>query len=96
MSGRDEKAVEFWQDRILFQQGQYVYIDQNGAYYPITHEDARKKERDFQSYQAQMACQRGGLELEQAMGAHGFVKNAHGGWDYNTYMVDRLSEERAE
>ena len=93
MIKHDQKAVWFWQDRIVLRKGQYVYIDQNNVCHAISHEEARNKERSFEFNQAQMACQRGGLEIEHAMGARGFVKNAYGGWDYNAYKVDNLTEE---
>lgn len=85
-----QRQVRFWEDYIVFQKGGYVYVDRQGNRHPITHEEARKKERDFYAYQAHMDVQRGGADYETAWSGRGFTQAANGKWEYLNYQVDKL------
>ena len=82
--------VQFWEDYIICQNGAYIYVDQQGKCHSITHEEARKKERDFYRYQADMDFQRGGMEREAAYAGRGFTQTKPFTWEYLNYKVDKL------
>lgn len=86
----NQQRVRFWEDYIIFRDGGYVYVDRLGAHHAITREEARKKEREFHAYQANMDVNRGGMDWDSAHASRGFTRNAGGAWEYVTYRVDLL------
>ena len=86
----NQQRVLFWEDDIIFRDGGYVYADRLGAHHAITWEEARKKEREFQAYQASMDVNRGGMDWDAAHASRGFTRNAAGAWEYANYSVDLL------
>ena len=86
----NQQRVRFWEDYIIFRDGSYLYVDRLGAQHAITREEARKKEREFQAYQANMDVNRGGMDWDAAHASRGFTRNAGGAWEYVNYRVDLL------
>ena len=84
----NQPRVRFWEDYIIFRDGGYV--DRLGAHHAITREEARKKEREFQAYQASMDVNRGGMDRDAAHASRGFTRTADGAWEYVSYSVDLL------
>ena len=84
------KAISFWEDKIIFLDGWFIYMDGKGNNSVISFECARQIERKYQEYQASMDVNRGGIEPDIAYPSRGF-RNSNGRYVYKNYKVDQLS-----
>lgn len=78
-----------WEEKIVFLNGWFVYMDGKGNNSIISHERARMLELGYQRYQASMDVNRGGAEYEQAYPSRGFVLKGKE-YIYEKFRVDQL------
>lgn len=82
-------AFTMWEEKIIFLDGWFVYMDGKGNNSIISHDRARALEWGYQSYQASMDVNRGGAEREQAYPSRGFTLKGND-YVYENFRVDRL------
>ena len=63
---------ELWEDKVLFKDGLYVYVDGKGNNSVVSHDCANEIEEDYERYQAHMDIDRGGMKPKYAYDARGF------------------------
>lgn len=85
------KEIYFWQDRIFFEDGWFVYYDGKGNYSVISEECARKMVSDYHAYQASQDVERGGMEMHRAFLGRGF-EIVDGKYVYMGKDVERLPD----
>ena len=90
------KSFTMWQNKIIFKNGWYLFLGENGNNSVITGACARRMEAEYNRYQADMDVDRGGLSPELAYPGRGFKKVGYT-YEYDSpYVVDTLSEGREE
>lgn len=82
-------AFTMWDNKIIFVDGWFIYMDGNGNNSIISHRQARTLESEYQSYQAWMDVNKGGDPEERAFGCRGFTKK-DGKFIYEKFRVDQL------
>lgn len=69
------KSFTMWQNKIIFKNGWYLFLGENGNNSVITGACARRMEAEYNRYQADMDVDRGGLSPELAYPGRGFKKS---------------------
>lgn len=82
-------AFTMWEEKIVFLNGWFLYMDGNGNNSIISHERARMLELGFQRYQASMDVNRGGAPYELAYPSRGFTRKGNE-YVYEKFRVDQL------
>ena len=82
-------SFTMWEQQIVFKSGWFIYLDGKGNNSLISHRRARELERGYQSYQAYMDVNRGGLPDECAYPSRGFTRR-NGEYVYENYCVDGM------
>lgn len=78
-----------WEDKIVFIDGWFVYMDGKGNNSIISHQQARMLESHFEGYQAEMSVDRGGASEEFAYSSRGFTREGDE-YIYEKFDVDQL------
>lgn len=85
-----------WEDKIVFRNGMFLYLNGKGNNSFICKEGAGKIEADYYEYQARMDVDRGGVHPETCYPARGFVKDENGRWEYKKpYKIEQLIGDEA-
>ena len=82
-------AFTMWEERIVFLNGWFVYMDGKGNNSIISQERARMLELGYQRYQASMDVNRGGAPYELAYPSRGFTREGNE-YVYKIFRVDQL------
>lgn len=89
----NSKAFTMWKESIIFQEGLYLYLDEQEHVSVISKERAVEYETRYYEYQARMDVDRGGVAPEIAYPGRGFVKDESGRWRYaSPYNVEGLKD----
>ena len=78
-----------WEEKIVFLDGWFVYMDGKGNNSIISHNRARMLELGYQRYQASMDVNRGGAPDELAYPSRGFTRKGNE-FVYEKFRVDQL------
>lgn len=82
-------AFTMWEEKIVFLDGWFVYMDGKGNNSIISHARARAIEYGYRRYQASMDVDKGGLPPEMAYGMRGFTLQGDK-YVLESYRVDEL------
>ncbi|MBQ4522484.1 MAG: leucine-rich repeat domain-containing protein [Lachnospiraceae bacterium] len=83
-----------WENKIVFKEGMFLYLDGKGNNSFICEECAGRIEADYYDYQASMDVNRGGIDPEVCYPGRGFVKGENGRWEYKKpYKIEKLKGE---
>ncbi len=82
-------AFTMWEEKIVFLNGWFLYMDGKGNNSIISHERARMLELGYQRYQASMDVNRGGAPDELAYPSRGFTRKGNE-YVYEKFRVDQL------
>lgn len=82
-------SFTMWEDKVVFIDGWFIFMDGRGNNSIISHERARMLEREFMGYQAYMDVQRGGATYEFAYPSRGFTRKGNE-YVYENFCVDKL------
>ncbi len=66
--------IRFWEDKILFRDGWYLYLHESGDCSVISAAVAKKKVSDYNAYQASQDAGRRGMDYDTAYRCRGFQK----------------------
>ncbi len=91
-----KNEFRLWDERVIFENGMYYYLDGSGRASLISKECAKKIEADYYCYQAGMDVNRGGMDPEIAYPGRGFSKDSNGNWKYTrSHEVEKLNGDKA-
>lgn len=82
-------AFTMWNEKIVFSDGWFVYMDGKGNNSVISHKRARLLELGYQRYQASMDVNRGGIPDDVAYPSRRFTRKGNE-YVYEKFCVDKL------
>lgn len=91
------KEFDIYQDKIIYKDGWFVYIRENGQNSVLTRQAAHKVEEDYLRYQAEMDVNRGGMNPNTAYRMRGFSKKKDYQYIFTAlYETDKLADSRSD
>lgn len=82
-------GFRMWDETVIFLDGWFVLIDSKGNNSVVSHNYARKREREYISYQTRMDITHAGFPPEDAYKSRGYSYK-DGKWVYLRYRIDDL------